>query len=481
MADYGHSQYRQGKAKGITSALQDRHSQSGIENGDRGGRTVAQLSQTPCGGCSEDGLFTVSRVANVSVYQQGSGPEFERLCPAGLVYDLTVRDNHNFFVNGYLVHNSHRLRNPESAQTQQFMGAARKAQNLLLLSGSPIVNAPSDIAPLISALTKKDITPKQFTDRYVGKKEIYPNLFRKIFRLSVGQEADVGHAEELKALLKGHVDYYAPKKSRVPTHYEDVHTTMGIEQSRLYKAMFDKLPFYTRWKLRHDYPLSSDELRRMRSFLTGPRQVGLSTYPYLRDKDPWKAFQQSPKLQEAHKRLMTQLQDPRHKALIFANFVDAGLRPYSAALARSKVPHAIFHGGLSDADRKKLVDDFNNDRIRVALLGPSGTEGLSFRGTQLVQLLDPDWQPVRPQQAVGRALRFDSHTDLPPELQKVKVERYVARLPPGLADRVLQAVGFDREHNLWAADDHLRHIELRKKKLNQKFLKLLQEIGSKHT
>jgi hypothetical protein len=399
------------------------------------------------------------------------------LCPEGLVYDLTVELMHNFLANGYLGHNSHRLRNPASLQAQQAQAAARRARQLLMLSGTPIVNEPADLAVPLGMLTGKRMTPAQFDRRYVTTRNVYPNLFRRMLFWPSGVEPAVAHPGELKALLKGHVDYYDPGKPVVPTNREDVHVTMGVEQTRLYKAMWDRLPFWVRWKLKNDYPMSRDELIRLQSFLTGPRQVGLSTYPYLRNKDPLKAFNQSPKLQEAHRRMSEVLKDPRTKGLVFANFIDAGLTPYSAALTKAGVPNAVFHGGLSDVERKKLVNDFNEGRIRVALLGPSGTEGLSFEGTQLVQLLDSSWNPVRPQQAVGRGLRFDSHSDLPPELQNVKVERYVARLPMGFKDRLLSALGGDRVAQTYGADDHLRNIERRKEERDQKFYDLLREVG----
>lgn len=395
------------------------------------------------------------------------------------MYDLTVEDNHNFFANGYLVHNSHRLRNPGSAQSQRARELAHRARQLVLLSGTPIVNHPSDLAPLVSMLRDKDVTPAEFSQRYVGSRPVYPGLLRRLMGVTPGQEPTVQNPEELRALLRGHVDYYDPGRPVVPTQYEDVHVEMGPEQSQLYNAMWGRLPWFLRWKLQHDFPLSQGELSRAMSFLTGPRQVSLSTYPYRKDGDPHAAFRQSPKLRKAMELLQAGLaSNPQTKALVFSNFIDAGLTPYSAALARANVPHGVFSGKLSDAQRKKLVEDYNSGKIRVALLGPSGTEGLSFKGTQLIQQLDPYWNPIRGRQAVGRGLRYDSHWGLPEDLQNVKVQRFVSRLPLGLVDRLLAGVGFNQDASARGADDHLRAIEARKSRLNQQFLDLLKEVGS---
>jgi superfamily II DNA or RNA helicase len=374
---------------------------------------------------------------------------------------------------------AHRLRNLTAKQTRQALDIARKAKQLVLLSGTPIINEPGDLAVPIHMLTGQKMDPKTFRERYVGEKPIYPNLLRRILRAPTDVEPIIKNKDELKALLKGYVDYYDPGKPIVPIKHEDIHIIMGPEQSKLYQAMWNKLPWHLRFRMKWDFPLSDKELQKARSFLIGPRQVGLSTYPYQRHKNPLKAFDQSPKLVKAQELLAEQLKDPRTKALVFSNFIDAGLIPYASGLQRAGIPHAIFHGGLSDSARRKLVDDYNAGRIRVALLGPSGTEGLSFKGTQLIQILDPYWNPARGKQSVGRGLRFGSHTDLPEELQNVKVQRFIARLPPGLKERILSRLGSDRPP-VKSTDDYLRAAEVRKEKLNQLFMELLKEVGSRN-
>lgn len=347
-----------------------------------------------------------------------------------------------------------------------------------MLSGSPLVNRPGELAVPLRMLTGEQMTPDEFEARYVTVKTKYPSLFHRLVGWKGKQELDVNRPEELKGKLRGHVDYHNPGKPVVPTSHEDVHVEMGPEQARLYDAMWDKLPWYVKWKLRNEVALTDDELRRMTSFLTGPRQVGLSTYPYQANPDPYKAFEQSPKLVEAARRMQEHLKDPRAKALVFSNFIGAGLTPYAEALRRAGIPHGVFHGGMNDKERKQLVDDYNANKLRVALLGPSGTEGLSFKGTQLIHLLDPHYHGVRSDQSVGRGLRYDSHFGLPEELQHVKVQRFLSRLPKGLLDRMLSGVGFDRTHTTLATDDHLAAIARRKEDLNRRFLELLREVGT---
>jgi hypothetical protein len=330
----------------------------------------------------------------------------------------------------------------------------------------------------MSMLTNKEITPEEFRHRYVEEKEVSPGLIKRILGYTPGVEEGLAHEDELKELLKGHVDYYAPSKDVVPVKYEDVPVEMSNEQSQLYQAMWNKLPWILKWKLKWQFPLNHSELTRMTSFLTGPRQVGLSTLPFMRSNaNPYKAFQQSPKLQAAMSSLQERLKDPRAKALVFSNFIGAGLTPYSEALTRAGISNRIFDGTLNDISRKKLVNDYNTNKLRVILGGPSSTEGISTKGTNLIQLLDPHFNAVRSRQSVGRGLRYDAFFDTPEDLKNVTVQRYISRLPLGFKDRLLSMVGFDRESERLATDDYLRAMADKKERLNNQFLSVLQEIG----
>lgn len=54
----------------------------------------------------EEGTTTrFARVDSVEVYELSDTERIAELCPEGVVYDLTVEDNHNYFANGILVHN----------------------------------------------------------------------------------------------------------------------------------------------------------------------------------------------------------------------------------------------------------------------------------------------------------------------------------------------------------------------------------------
>ena len=315
-----------------------------------------------------------------------------------------------------------RLRNPDAKQTANAKQVARQARNLILLTGTPVVNSPADLAPLYEMLSGQTLSPETIKARFIGEETVNPGISGWLRGVKPTTRPVLKNKEQLKALLRGYVDYHKPKDTGVEQREEVHETPMSSQQLRFYRAFWDQLPTVLRWKLQYDYPLSRQEITNLSSFLAGPRQVGLSILPFMKGKrDPLAAFNDSPKLRQAVSLAEAALQDPKAKVLTFSNFLEAGLEPYAAALAARKIPYGIFHGGLTDADRKKLVEDYNADRIRHLLIGPSGTEGISTRGTKVIQLLDPHWNEARAKQSIGRGIRFDSHVHLPEDERNVLV------------------------------------------------------------
>lgn len=52
-------------------------------------------------------VLEVERVGSIEIYQCSDPGRRNELCPDGYVYNIEVEGNHNYFANGYLVHNCH--------------------------------------------------------------------------------------------------------------------------------------------------------------------------------------------------------------------------------------------------------------------------------------------------------------------------------------------------------------------------------------
>lgn len=372
-----------------------------------------------------------------------------------------------------------RLRNPNSAMTQAAMQAARNAKRVMLLTGTPITNSPSDLAPLVSMLQGKSMDPDSFAERYVGYKKVKPGWWAWLRGVKPGVRPFIKNEQELRELLKGKVDYQPSKTPEgVNVNEEIIRTPLSREQEKIHKAIRTKIPPGFLWKLDREFPLSKDELARLNSFLNGLRQAGLSTQTFRADGNPLKAFEQSGKLQTAYSNLKKVLdEDPRKKAIIYSNFIESGVDPYAAALEKNKIPYGVFHGGIPVTQRQQALHDYNAGKLRALLLGPAAAEGISTKGTSLIQLLDPHWNEARLQQARGRGLRFDSHHGLPEELKNVAVQRYLnASEEPGFFSR--KFLGKQRHRT---ADEILERLTAEKEDLNESFRNLLKEVGSEKT
>jgi len=370
---------------------------------------------------------------------------------------------------------AHRLRNPSTLGAMAAAKAAQKAKNVMLLTGTPVTNEPGDLASLLSLLHNKQITPEAFKQQFVGYKKVYPSWLSYITGRGVGEEAVLKNEPKLRELLKGKVDYQPSKTPEgVNVDEQIVRVPLSKDQQRIQKAIRSKIPLGWAWKLDKEFPLTREELSGLNSFLTGLRQSSLSTMPFRSDKNPLTAFEESGKLQKAMTDLKAELEsDPRKKALIYSNFIDAGLQPYAAALEREKIPYGMFYGGMPVRARQQALQAYNEGKLRALLLGPAAAEGISTKGTSLIQLLDPHWHESRSSQARGRGLRFDSHTGLPENLKNVAVRRYIsASQDPSL---IMRRLGAKRQRT---GDEILEALAARKEKLNEQFRDVLREEGS---
>lgn len=407
----------------------------------------------------------------IKKFTKGSDPEI--MSYTGLALGKQFKDPPETLV----MDEAHRLRNPGSGSSRAAAQAAARAKRLMLLTGSPITNSPTDMANLLSMLHNKQITPEEFEKRYIGYKTVWPGFFGWLRGAKSGVKPVVKNEKELRQLLQGKVDYQPSKTpDGVNVEEEQVKVPLSQAQQKIQKAIRTKIPPGFLWKLDQEFPLSREELAKLNSFMTGMRQVSLSTQPFRADKDPAKAFTQSAKLQKAFEDLRATLdEDKRKKAIIYSNFIDSGLAPYASALEKAKIPHAFFHGGVSPKARQAAVDAYNTGKLRALLIGPAGAEGLSTKGTSLIQLLDPHWHESRSQQAKGRGLRFDSHRDLPEELKNVAVKRYLsASQEPSWLGKIM---GYKRERT---GDEVLERLTAEKEQLNEEFRRLLKEEGDKY-
>lgn len=115
-------------------------------------------------------------------------------------------------------------------------------------------------------------------------------------------------------------------------------------------------------------------------------------------------------------------------AIVYTNFLEHGALLFQAFLESQRVPHVMLaETDASDTTQAKMAR-FNTGAVRVAILQPGLTEGLSFKGVRHVHFLEPVLQQAVREQVVARAVRYMSHAHLPPAERTVTVHTWVVAM-----------------------------------------------------
>ena len=102
-------------------------------------------------------------------------------------------------------------------------------------------------------------------------------------------------------------------------------------------------------------------------------------------------------------RLLAALGRRGEHALVFTEYRDT-LRHLQEQLPGSS---GVLHGGLSRAERRAAVNDFDSDRTQILLATDAAGEGLNLhRACRVVVNLELPWNPVRLEQRIGRVDRI---------------------------------------------------------------------------
>ncbi len=138
-------------------------------------------------------------------------------------------------------------------------------------------------------------------------------------------------------------------------------------------------------------------------------------------------------------------------------------------LVKGKIGYVEYHGGIKERkDRKMGMTAFNETsnkygtEIKIMLISPAGTEGLSLKNVRQVHIMEPYWNEVRIQQMIGRGIRQCSHKELKIEERHVDVYRYKS---------VKSTKGS------WTTDEYIEDLARSKAGLIQSFLDAIKEVA----
>lgn len=432
------------------------------------GKTLTSLNATQ--GMNTDVVVPAALRAN---YAQETKKFTTGHNPHIMSYEQASKGKASPGAQALVVDEAHALSSMDSQRTRAMLERAKSYPNRLLLTGTPIKNRPSEIAPLLAIARgdkKVPLDPKEFDKKFVETRVNDPGfLSRLILRRKAGTSYHIKNKGEFARLAKGYVDFHPTDKKGFPSvSHEVVKIPFSSEQNHYYQYMMGKANPMLRYKIKHMLPASKAETAQMNSFLSGTRQISNTTMGFG-------GLKPSPKIMTAVQRLKKREEkDKNFRGVVYSNYLGSGVNAYANELKHAGIPHTVFSGALNDQERKQAVEDYNKGKLRVLLLSGAGAQGLNLKGTKLIQLLEPNWNDVKLEQAIGRGVRFQSHEHLPENERHVHVERYQSTLPPTFMQRFLH------KKPDASVDEYLDNMSKEKAKLNEQFLSVLRRVGQKN-
>lgn len=144
--------------------------------------------------------------------------------------------------------------------------------------------------------------------------------------------------------------------------------------------------------------------------------------------------------------MLKRIKEAKGSVFVFSGFVtEAGVTLFSKVLQLNgfsrfgvddnKPKILLIDGSIPVARRDRLRKLFNSpenkngERIKVLLITPTFSEGVTLKNVRQVHIMEPEWNNSRMEQVIGRAIRNRSHVDLPLNERKVDVYRYAAIAP----------------------------------------------------
>ena len=325
------------------------------------------------------------------------------------LFDLEVKDNHNFVIcsysgdSGIVAHNCHRISNRQNKITQLLIGGRTIKKtfinmagphSIFLLTGTPISNKLEDLYAILKLIDPGIFSWTGFANRYTIEEEgqrwmhaggvSRPHTFRKI--------CGYRNQLELKAKLSLHM-IRRSKDEILPELPEKTFQTIEIdlnpEERRAYNT------------LRKDYKVTirgkEIDAKNALSWMTRAQQICNSM-----ETLPGSPTKKSSKLEELIR--IVEAEAPNRKIVIFSKYAEMT----NIICRELKQFHPIHLHGKVKEDRAELIERFQTDdkyRLFVSTIKAGGV-GITLTAADMVILYDRWWNPGGNFQAIDRLHRI---------------------------------------------------------------------------
>lgn len=180
------------------------------------------------------------------------------------------------------------------------------------------------------------------------------------------------------------------------------------------------------------------------------------------------------------------IEDPELKEDIPAFVFYDGENPNTRDLYRQ-----IFNGEYESGFPQSLKDSIKDKKLCIFMGTKAAAEGIDLKLVRSVLITEPHWNPVRIDQAIGRAIRICSHAKLPLAERTVKVHVYitvftqeqtVTQEAPNITvirrnDMDMKRYEGDAREAFMSSDEYLYEITYRKSRIIKSVSHLLKQAA----
>ena len=149
-------------------------------------------------------------------------------------------------------------------------------------------------------------------------------------------------------------------------------------------------------------------------------------------------------------RLIHDINQSKGTCFVFTELVnEAGVNLLRKIFKINKISKVKFlSGGTTPEEREKIrlkfINPSNKDgsNIKVLVATSVFSEGITLKNVRNVFLLEPPWNMSRVDQVIGRAVRNQSHEDLPPEDRVVNIRLYASYPPSETEEKTIDQLKY---------------------------------------
>lgn len=347
-----------------------------------------------------------------------------------------------------IIDEAHHLRN----QTNLMMFIINSlpfAYKIMLLSGTPIVNHPIDLAVLINIIKNEEVltTDKQLFDFY---------YIENITNIDV----KLKDVKSLKLKLSNAISYYDPPINnglKITIEYPTVY--LSTAQLIEYKNYINRIINPITKRIVHletdiyaeDYNVDfiTLDIKKKNAFLSATRQLSNTI-----DNSP-----NSPKINE----IIIKIQTGPKPIIIYSNYLANGIYPVSIKLNELGIKHKIIKGSTSEQNMNQIINEYNQRLFDVLLISSAASESITLLNTRQVHIMEPHFNESKIDQVIGRAIRYKSHDALKLIDKNIIIYHWCSVFP-----NVIQYK---------TADEYLIYLGRKKQNLINKFIELIKEVS----